>query len=620
MLLRCDIVRGDEHVLDFLRHLVEVDVALVGDAAHQVLGIPAPLLGHAHELGVHVRHQHAGLVPHEGHGEQGLDPTGAACDDRDGAGRRHGRQVAVTQPAHRTNAHPALVPGGRLVGPPDRLLPLREDAALGGQALRLDLRFLVDESHELLAELNRAGGAVGLTEPNQHVGPTHDPEADAPDVLRKLVDRRKRVLVGVDHVVEKMRGLVDGRPQAIPVDPLILDKGADVDRAQIAHVVRQQGLLTARVRGLVRAHVRHRVVPVGLVDEEDARLAVPPRPVDDLVEHFARVQLSHRLSTARVLKVVRRAAGQRRHELFRDGHGDVEVRDLVLVFLAVDESEDVGVIDPQDPHVGAPPRAALLHRFGRGVIHLHEAHRPARDAHRGLHHVAARPQAAESEARAAARLMDQSHVAKGLVDPVQRVRDREDEARAQLPEGTSCIHQSGAVRLELADRHHFVELARRFHHVRGRGTVLRVDRGDDPGYPPEHVGRGLDRLEILVLLQVALGQNRVGVLGQPGFWQIRRRRFEVHGLSLDVMVCTDRGVRSVHQGASCLVSGSGLSFVTCIFYPGPGARWSIPALRPACRLCFRGDDSPEGDEHPKDTTPVDVESFFADRAGQARSS
>ena len=45
VLLRRHIVRGDEHVLDFLGHLVEVDVALVRDAAHQVFGVPAPLLG-----------------------------------------------------------------------------------------------------------------------------------------------------------------------------------------------------------------------------------------------------------------------------------------------------------------------------------------------------------------------------------------------------------------------------------------------------------------------------------------------------------------------------------------------------------------------------------------------
>ena len=72
-----------------------------------------------------------------------------------------------------------------------------------------------------------------------------------------------------------------------------------------------------------------------------------------------RVELSHRLSTARVLQIVRRAAGQRRHELFGDGHGDVEVRDPRGVVLASDELPDIRMIHAQHGHIRAPSGATL---------------------------------------------------------------------------------------------------------------------------------------------------------------------------------------------------------------------------------------------------------------------
>ena len=48
------------------------------------------------------------------------------------------------------------------------------------------------------------------------------------------------------------------------------------------------------------------------------------------------------------------------------------------LLLARDELEDVRVVDPQDAHVGAPPRAALLDRLGGRVEHGHEGDRPPR--------------------------------------------------------------------------------------------------------------------------------------------------------------------------------------------------------------------------------------------------
>ena len=75
VLLGRNIVRRDEDPLDIPRHFIEVDVALVGDALHQLLGVPTPFLRTAHEVRIHIRHQHACLIPHECDREQRLDPT-----------------------------------------------------------------------------------------------------------------------------------------------------------------------------------------------------------------------------------------------------------------------------------------------------------------------------------------------------------------------------------------------------------------------------------------------------------------------------------------------------------------------------------------------------------------
>ena len=91
------------------------------------------------------------------------------------------------------------------------------------------------------------------------------------------------------------------------------------------------------------------------------------------VRHAPRIILSHTVRASswpddllrrRIDEVVGRPGLHRVHELRRDGDGDVEVRDLREVFLAGDEFEDVRMIDAQDAHVRAAPRAALLHRIG----------------------------------------------------------------------------------------------------------------------------------------------------------------------------------------------------------------------------------------------------------------
>ena len=118
----------------------------------------------------------------------------------------------------------------------------------------------------------------------------------------------------------------------------------------------------------------------------------------------------------------------------------------------------------------------------------------------------------------------------------------------QRPSG---VHERGAVRLEMAERHHLVERVRRLVHLVGRRAVARVDLGDDAGHAPEHVTRSLDRLEGVVLPQVATGEHGARIVRERCPREIRRRGFEVCRVRLSVYVGSDRGVRLL-QGTKIL--------------------------------------------------------------------
>ena len=202
-------------------------------------------------------------------------------DDRDGAGGRHGGDVAVPEPAHRADPLALGAAGAVWSGPQMLRSHSANTPRSRGQPLRLDLGLLVHELLDLPPERHALVGVVGNAELDEEVGQAHHAEPDAADALRQLGDLRQRVLVGVDDVLEEMGREVDHLTQAVPVDLPVPDEHAEVDRAEVADVVRQEGLLTAGIGRLVGAEVRDRIVVVGLVDEEHARLAGLPGAVDD---------------------------------------------------------------------------------------------------------------------------------------------------------------------------------------------------------------------------------------------------------------------------------------------------------------------------------------------------
>ena len=67
----------------------------------------------------------------------------------------------------------------------------------------------------------------------------------------------------------------------------------EIDASQVAHVVRQERLLAARVRRFVGAELGDGIEGVGPVDEKRPRLTGLPCTVDDLVEDLTGILLPH---------------------------------------------------------------------------------------------------------------------------------------------------------------------------------------------------------------------------------------------------------------------------------------------------------------------------------------
>jgi hypothetical protein len=237
----------------------------------------------------------------------------------------------------------------------------------------------------------------------------------------------------------------------------------------------------------------------------------------DLAEEIPRPYGLDDLLITRVSEIEVRVGLDGLHELVGDGDGDVEVVDLVVVTLAVDELLDVGVVHPEDAHVGPPPGAALLDLVRRCVVDGHEGNGPARHAHRGLDQVVLGTQPREPEARAPTALVDDGLVLEGVVDAVYGVLDRQHEARGELLQLPPGVHEGRRVGHELPGEHHLEEpLLGLLVEPLGLLALLEAELalGNVRRDPPEHLYWLLDGLALLVLLEVALLENGERVVGE----------------------------------------------------------------------------------------------------------
>ena len=253
----------------------------------------------------------------------------------------------------------------------------------------------------------------------EQVGETHDAKADAPGLPAHLGNLGDGVIVHVDHVVQHMDRDIDGLVQTFPVhDRVAIGDGhhaGDVDGRQIAGLVGQQGLLTARVGAFDLTQLGVGVVPVDQVQEYQSWIAGLPGHFGYGFEQFFGVELAGDLPVSRVDQIEFLIGFDPLHEVFINGNRYIEVGQVLPVFLGLYELLHIGMVYVQDAHVGAAAGPALFHHVGGGVKGADEADRAAGDAAGGTDNVALRPEPAEGEPGASPAFVDQ----RGLLNLVE---------------------------------------------------------------------------------------------------------------------------------------------------------------------------------------------------------
>ncbi|MPN09561.1 hypothetical protein SDC9_156852 [bioreactor metagenome] len=149
----------------------------------------------------------------------------------------------------------------------------------------------LQKRHDALAKGDALFGVVGDAEREQSIRKAHDAQADLSRASGHFCDRIERIVIDVNHVIEKMHGLFDGLFQQVEIKARLavlgFKHGDEVDGTQITAFVRQQRLLAARIRALDFAGAGNDVIPVQPVEKDDARFACLPGGVYDFIKHLA---------------------------------------------------------------------------------------------------------------------------------------------------------------------------------------------------------------------------------------------------------------------------------------------------------------------------------------------
>ena len=143
----------------------------------------------------------------------------------------------------------------------------------------------------------------------------------------------------------------------------------------IASLIGQEWLVAARVCSFDEPHFGGgvRTPRVDAVNEHHSWIACPPGRPCDAVEDILREQPRADLTSMGRDEIVFFTPLERAHETIGDRDGYVEVRDTAIL-LAIDELENVGVVDAQDSHIRPAPRSALLYGLGCTIEYPQEGH------------------------------------------------------------------------------------------------------------------------------------------------------------------------------------------------------------------------------------------------------
>ena len=170
--------------------------------------------------------------------------------------------------------------------------------------------------------------------PREDVRPSHDSEANPTGHLGHLFDLRDRIVVRVDDVVEEAGRKGNDLAELVPVNLQSLDAArarsghenlVEVDRPEIAGLVRKKRLLATGIGRLDLTEGWRRVLGVDLVDEDHSRVAGLVRAARDVIKERARVELTCNLARMWVDQFVVATRFECFHEGVCHGQRDVEV-------------------------------------------------------------------------------------------------------------------------------------------------------------------------------------------------------------------------------------------------------------------------------------------------------
>src|SRR5213594_500137 len=335
---RRDVVRGGEDPLPLLRDLVQSSRGAVveEDFLYEVLSPETFALRDLFEIVEEIGELlalHHPLVPDEA--EFRLAAAGSIRNHRERACGRDRGDVGVAESQ-------ALF----LVA---ATLPRGVDAALPGELRTLVISRFLNKFHDLAAPFDSFLGVVRDLEHEQHPREAYDAEANLSSGMGHLFNLLDGVRVHVDDIIEHADRRPDRALEFLPIDipaacGASFHVASEVDRSEVAGLVRQKRLFAARVRCLHIRDVRRRLPSVVLVDKEETGLSILPGLERNLVEDFTRLELPDRTLIPRIDEVVRGPSPDGLHEFVGDRDRDVEVRDFGGSVFAGDEFQDVGVV------------------------------------------------------------------------------------------------------------------------------------------------------------------------------------------------------------------------------------------------------------------------------------
>lgn len=149
----------------------------------------------------------------------------------------------------------------------------------------------------------------------------------------------------------------------------------NIDRSERAGFIGQKWLFAARISGFNEAGLRCGICLVDRVEEENARLSGSPSCFHEPVKDHLNRELSDRFAGSGIHQAVGPTLPDSTHETVSESNREIEVRHFMRLLLQGNEIQNVGVVDPQDAHIGTPSRATLLNDVSGQVEQAHKGDR-----------------------------------------------------------------------------------------------------------------------------------------------------------------------------------------------------------------------------------------------------